>query len=420
MNIYIYYFVLSSILFCGINTVSALPVFPGAQGFGTETRAAYGGGSDPTVYKVTNLNASGFGSLRECAEASGPRICIFEVSGTIKVTSDIVANDPYLTIAGQTAPSPGITIRGAAIHFRTHDILIQHIRIRVGDDPAGPDGENRDGLKISNKGGEVYNVVADHVSVSWGTDETVQLYYDQHDGASNISIIKNLMAHGNNRNPRVRSSVEIINNVMYNYGYEGTTIAEDIIDVTVRGNVYITGPDTNSSPSTEPINFRNIHAQAQIYLNDNSENGVIPGDQWDLTKISAGGAPTHASSPPIKSSGLTVLANASVKAAVLTNAGARPADRDSVDNRIVNDVTNGTGRIINSQNEVGGWPNLAKNHRTLNLPGNMHDDDDGDGYTNLEEWLHAFAAEVEGSGSSPAPDPSAKVPYPPANLRIID
>ena len=118
-----------------------LPVFPGALGFGTDTRAAYGGGSVPYVYKVVNLNADGSsGSLRNCVEDrlnKGPRVCVFEVAGTIRVTSDIKAEKPYLTIAGQTAPSPGITVRGAAISVKTHDVLIQHIRIRVGDDLVG-------------------------------------------------------------------------------------------------------------------------------------------------------------------------------------------------------------------------------------------------------------------------------------------
>ena len=85
--------------------VAGIPVFPGAEGFGTDTRAAYGGGN-PTVYRVTNLDPSGSGSLAACITASDPRVCVFEVSGTIRLTSDITATSPYLIIAGQTAP-PG-------------------------------------------------------------------------------------------------------------------------------------------------------------------------------------------------------------------------------------------------------------------------------------------------------------------------
>ncbi|MCK5399965.1 hypothetical protein KAJ26_08050, partial [bacterium] len=101
-------------------------------------------------------------------------------------------------------------------------------------------------------------------------------------------------------------------------------------------------------------------------------------------------------SAPLWSTGLTALSSSAVKTSVLANAGARPTDRDQVDSRVVNDALNGTGRIIVSQSAVGGWPTLAKNTRVLSLPANPHRDDDGDGYTNLEEWLHTLAAIVEG------------------------
>src|ERR1043166_1194378 len=87
------------------SAVSAQPVVPGGAGYGMETRAAYGAGSDPTIYRVTNLNDSGRQSLREALEATGPRIVIFEISGTITLNSEIGINSPYLTVAGQTAPS---------------------------------------------------------------------------------------------------------------------------------------------------------------------------------------------------------------------------------------------------------------------------------------------------------------------------
>src|SRR5687768_17046770 len=150
---------------------SALPVIPGAAGFGMDTPAGRGG----RVYRVTNLNTSGTGSLKECVAASGPRVCVFEVSGTIRLTSDLKILNPNITIAGQTAPSPGISIRGASLNIQTSDVLVQHIRLRVGDGVDGPDFGNRDAIKIDGPN-PVRNVVVDHVSMAWALDETVSAW----------------------------------------------------------------------------------------------------------------------------------------------------------------------------------------------------------------------------------------------------
>jgi hypothetical protein len=429
--VYFILFSLFSVLFRNHYTAESplmvdLPVFPKAKGYGTNTRAAYGGGSTPHIYKVTNLNPSGSGSFRNCVEDclnKGSRICVFEVSGTIDITSNIVATQPYLTIAGQTAPSPGITVKGAAVHIATHDVLIQHIRIRVGNDPAGPAGSNRDGLVIANSGGGVHHVIADHLSVSWATDENISIWnptndvtvsncitsetldcsiHDQGCHSKNLivgymsvrtSIIKNLIAHSQERHPLLQSSTEVINNVMYNFGRQGTGLAprDAAANISVIGNSYITGQDTGRSVT---FTFNDVSSPDKLYLGDNMLDGVVPSDQWDLTPSEPSGV--RASSPPIESPNLTIMNVNDVEDYVLANAGARPADRDAVDIRVVNSVRNGQGRIIDSQDEVGGWPKLTENHRTLNLPANMHDDDDGDGYTNLEEWLHVFKAKVEG------------------------
>src|SRR5688572_25035631 len=158
----------------GAATAQARPVIPGAAGYGMETVAGRGG----KVYKVTNLNASGAGSLKACvSDATGPRVCVFEVSGTIRITTDMMVRNGNLTIAGQTAPSPGITIRGAALRIQANDILIQHIRVRAGDDPNGPDPDNRDSLKIEgNDSRQVRNIVIDHCSFSWAIDETASVW----------------------------------------------------------------------------------------------------------------------------------------------------------------------------------------------------------------------------------------------------
>lgn len=161
-------------VFLVCHSASALPVVPSAIGFGTDTVAGRGG----EVYRVTNLDDRGPGSLRfGMEEVEGPRVIVFDVSGVIRLSSDLVLREDgpgkhgFLTIAGQTAPAPGITLAGAGISIRSHDILIQHIAIRPGDRLKPVD--NRDCIKIGGGPGHpVHHIVIDHVSCSWAVDET--------------------------------------------------------------------------------------------------------------------------------------------------------------------------------------------------------------------------------------------------------
>jgi hypothetical protein len=171
----------------GATAVQALPVIPGGYGYGMETAAGRGG----TVYKVTNLNASGSGSLKACIDGTTARTCVFEVSGVIRLTSDLTIRNSRLTIAGQTAPSPGIMLRGAGIKIQASDILIQHIRVRTGDDPNGPDPDNRDSLKIEGSAAKpVRNIVIDHCSFSWAIDEIASTWGP----TDNITFTNNIFA----------------------------------------------------------------------------------------------------------------------------------------------------------------------------------------------------------------------------------
>src|SRR6185503_2568534 len=118
---------------------AGLPVVPCAFGFGMDTRAAYGGDAPPTIYRVTTLDDASpapTGSLREAVEAPEPRVVVFEISGTIRLVKELEVRTPYLTLAGQTAPSPGILIRDYGFAIYSHDVLMQHVRIRPGWDPA--------------------------------------------------------------------------------------------------------------------------------------------------------------------------------------------------------------------------------------------------------------------------------------------
>jgi len=400
-----------------------LTVFPGAVGYGVTTPAGRGG----AVIRVTNLNDSGVGSLRAALQASGARTIIFDVGGTITLSTKIAVSQPFLTLAGQTAPAPGIAIRGAGLSIRTHDVLVQHIRVRPGDGP-GDDPTNRDGIEILGPNG--YNIVIDHVSISWGMDENFSTWYDGAkdvtlsnsivsealnavepaqgvlvgDWTKRFAVIGTLMAHNSQRNPYFKGGTTGIaaNNVVYNWSgsvatYYGDPEGSGPTQAAWVGNVGIRGPDANTAAMMRV--YSNAKPGTLIYVADNSDirvnGGLAPANPWSLVQNDASSS-VMASSPPVWPDGFTAMPNGEVYESVLANAGAWPANRDAVDQRVVADVRNRTGRIITSQTQVGGWPNLGTPRRAPALPANPNGDDDGDGYTNLEEWLHSLARAVEG------------------------
>ena len=142
----------------------ALPAFPGAEGFGSDTVGGRGG----KVFQITNLHDSGSGSLRECVEASGARMCTFTTGGTIILSSSLTIQNPYITIAGQTAPGGGVTLRNGNLNVQTHDVVIRYLTVR-----RGPGGSNGAVFISKNNSTDVYNIIVDHCSMSWATDQTV-------------------------------------------------------------------------------------------------------------------------------------------------------------------------------------------------------------------------------------------------------
>lgn len=189
--------------------------YPGATGYGIAAPVGSGRQAVPspapgeygsiTVYTVTNLNSSGAGSLTACLIASGPRACIFEVSGYIDLPDSVVISNPYLTVYGQTAPEPGIHIRNSRLDIKTHDVLLQHFSIRPADGFPGGRLTERDALVMdSSSGNPVYNIHLNHMTFAYGLDENVSTYA----GSSilypldNINISENLIYQGLNNSVR--------------------------------------------------------------------------------------------------------------------------------------------------------------------------------------------------------------------------
>jgi hypothetical protein len=250
--------------------------FPGAEGWGAVSQGGRGG----KVLKVTNLNASGPGSLAEACTAEGPRIVVFDVSGVIR--GDIRITRPYITIAGQTAPGAGITIEGIVSSYNhgIHDVIIRHLRVR----PRRATGSGGDCIQLSGLGpaqSGTYNIILDHLSLSWGNDEIIDLY-DAHDvsvqwctveesddqghskGAHNygmisaaenngaVSVHHNLWAHHARRVPcmapyRENAADDFCNNVIYDCrgGYvDDGHGARAKSPVNLHKNYYRRGPQT--------------------------------------------------------------------------------------------------------------------------------------------------------------------------------
>ncbi|HUQ11974.1 MAG TPA: hypothetical protein VM146_16785 [Steroidobacteraceae bacterium] len=455
---------LSSALLAGALVVAAradaLPVIPGAAGFGTDTPAGRGG----TVYKVTNLNTSGTGSLKACIDATGPRVCVFEISGTIKLTSELIIRNDYLTIAGQTAPSPGIMVRGAAIKVVASNVLIQHLRVRIGDDPTGPKFENRDAMRIEGTEAKpARNVVIDHCTFSWAVDETLSVWgwhdnitlsnnmfsealndskHPDYDGVgtiphgygviirslptNSVTMTGNLFAHTVERNPLSRAAeLVFVNNLIYDRGHMDIQLQSDGVIVTkstVLKNLFIKGPSYSRETSPIYVNTGTgslvLGQGSRVFQSGNvSEN--YPRELLTLTGGATIAGLLNTDTYPVWNSGLNMVQtyDNGVYNKVLANAGARPSDRDSVDKRIVTEVKNRTGKIINCvaadgttrcSKNAGGWPTLAVNRRTLSLPANPNTVTSS-GYTNLEIWLHSLDQTVGGVVQSSSPAAPAKL-----------
>lgn len=405
-----------------------LPVFPGAQGFGSSTAAGRGG----AILRVTSLAARGPGSLREALEQKGPRVIVFEVAGNILITESLLIAEPFVTVAGQTAPDSGITVSGAGVVIVTHDVLLQHLRVRAGDALDGPEPGGRDSLSITGSpdGRQlVYNVVVDHCSFSWAIDEgastwnpgvfdvtisrsliTENLSHSLHDEgehskglligdhAHRVAVLANLFAHNRMRSPFLKGDVSalVVNNVLYNPGAEaihlddpegsGPTLA------TLAANLLVPGTDSEGDlPLVDALTF--VKSTSEIYLFENDaadrdlKHAALAHGIWREI--------TDYAQAAVRVLPLSIRSSEAARTLVLADAGARPARRDAVDARVVAEVEAGSGRIIDSPSQVGGLPSLMPVTRSLEPPAAPNGDDDGDGYTNLEEWLHAQASALE-------------------------
>ena len=427
---------------------NSLPVFPGAEGFGTTTRAGRGG----QVIAVTSLADDGPGTLRAALATAGPRIIVFRVGGVIVLRDKLFIREPFVTVAGQTAPGDGITVRDFGLVIATNDVLIQHLRVRPGNhgdiDAAANDAIEMLGNRDNDDVAGAYNVVLDHVSASWAEDEVVSTWFGAHDITISWSIISEglnrsrhskgdhssglviggysdrvsvhhtLLANNHSRNPLYKhgGTHEFADNLVYNWGALATDALESKPQafINILRNVYQPGPATYLRQEIV-VEREDRDGPPQLYVFGNfGPNIRAPRDNpWAgvFVDFSMEQAPLHYRAAQAF---VTPLARDSGgepdPAVILAQAGARLPRRDAIDTRLVDEIHAGAGRIIDSPEQVGGYPPYASGDAAADDDGdgmadaweqqvglNPADADDGkrdrngDGYTNVEEYLYSLA-----------------------------
>ena len=402
-----------------------MPAFPGAKGFGSSTTHGRGG----TILEVTNLNDDGVGSLRDAITKPGRRIVVFKVSGTIDLSSHLIIDNPFIYIAGQTSVN-GIQLRGAGIKIRTHDVLIRGLMIRPGDESFGARFEDRTGIIIHNDkdSSQPYNIVIDHNSIQWGTDEVASTYRPAHDitfshniiaeglnctghpdgchsmglqigrDAQNISIYANLIANNAWRNPIIGGSttVEVINNLVYAWGAGATIISsheEGSSFTNVIGNYY----DPTLCAQSGNVLINNYDAGSKLFYDDWLNISGRSSAVNELKTLEYAFLPSN----------IVPVTKEEAYQLVLNESGARG---DATDIRIKNNVINrqlpNKKCFIDSQSEVGGWETIPDASYTDTDHDGMPDqweqsnglnpNDPMDGntvlckYTAVEQYLNSF------------------------------
>ncbi len=427
--------VLVTILFFSTSSPQQL-AFPTAEGYGKYTVGGRGG----EVIEVTNLNDNGQGSLRAAVEARGPRTVVFRVSGNIELESPIKIKNPYITIAGQTAPGDGICLKNHPLSINADQVIIRYIRVRPGD-VSGNDYD-----AVSSR--YTKHIIVDHLSASWSIDECVSIYHCDsitvqwcliseslygsnhikgHHGFGGIwgsnysSYHHNLIADHSSRNPRMASGsgyTDYRNNVLYNWGYnscyggeaqqKGSNLEKfSFSKFNIVANYYKPGPATRPGDVSHRIANPGARSEDDFgkwYIADNvvEGNAKVSADNWD------GGVQTELSFDKIKMNkpwpAMPIYQQTAEEAylSVLDNAGATLPRRDAIDLRVINDTRSGTATyegkyykkekevadaskicgIIDSQNDVGGWPELKTTPAPI--------DADHDGMPDLWETKHGL------------------------------
>ncbi len=433
---------------------ASLPAFPGAEGFGAFTPGGRGG----RTVVVSNLNDEGPGSFRAAVTAKGPRVVVFAVGGLITLASPVTIEEPFVTIAGQSAPGDGICVRGHQVSIRTHDVVVRYLRFRLGDLQQAEE----DSLDIA---GDAHEVIVDHCSATWSVDEnlspsggigniTVQWcliaeslnrsvhgkgphgYGSLARAVGGVTFHHNLWAHDSARSPRLGDNYgkppfpvfDVRNNVIDDYGEMASGMTGDRLSVNYVNNYVRPGPGSNRARGI--IVFTDT-AEAEYFLAGNVVDGR---DDWTadnakmVDRVERDGKRLVTTvARPFDAPAVKTTSAQQALADVLDGVGAVLPHRDAVDARIVASVERRDGGIIDSQADVGGWPEYRPGQAPIDLdrdgipdswerthhldpmkPGDASKVSGPEGYTNIETYLNELAARRPAPAVPPQPAPKTE------------
>jgi hypothetical protein len=379
--------------------------FPGAEGGGMYVTGGRGG----KVIHVTNLNDKGAGSLRAAIEEKGARTIVFDVAGIIELQSALKVQNGDVTIAGQTAPGDGICLKNYNFRIHASNVIVRFIRCRMGDEKKTED----DAMNLYTGDNNLQDVIIDHCSLSWSTDECGTFYgmtnfslqwcilseslrnsvhgkgkhgYGGIWGGTNATYHHNLLAHHDSRNPRLdhdyvstlKGPVSLVNNVIYNWGDNSTYGGESANDnneykkynivnnyykpgpATAAGKVRFIDPWTKACDNCTKKTGSTTIVPGHFYMDGNVMDGYdgLTGDNWTGTTAAAAVIANIKSDAKFsyaeKATSLSLQKATDAYTAVMGYAGAS-FKRDQVDTRIARETKNGNYTYTGSNGSTNGF-----------------------------------------------------------------
>ncbi|MGB4057729.1 MAG: hypothetical protein WBK77_06570 [Alphaproteobacteria bacterium] len=423
------------ILFMVLTCLSVPPIFA-AEGGAGDVRSNGGLVAGSRILRVTSLENSGAGTLRNALAACNKCVIVFDISGAINLTNDLTIARDQITIAGETAPSPGIVLYGGTLNIRASNVVIGNIAVYPGSSPILSIAEKRDGISIYGSPGKkrrLHDIILRNVSVGWGVDENIGIqglvdnvliersiiaWPLRHGGhpkgvhsmnlllantVGRIIIAGSLFAAAEQRSPRLTNGnrVTFINNLVAAPGAAATHLdtSEKIINpgaIDIIGNAYIPTPLSNCKRPAIAINekFLGSTPQTLVYLEDN----IV------LDRLRPG---CMALIPPPGETAQSMLTDFSdwsripasaVPDAIPARAGSHPVRRNPIDKRLLADLSSGTLAIINSEADIGGFQEIKITHALAPVPDNLERIETQADVEKIRLWLCARQREI-GAGA---------------------